>query len=184
MPDAKLTDLIGKQSIRATFKLSETAIHTLGIVSRLLGIKQKSLFDQLISDTEALETIAREIKKTKQANWGGNQKTIVISRQTHVILEHIAKNHHIPRDTLVEFSIQRLQPIVEQEKKKLEIRKKIALVIKKQLKQQLLFLKHLQTQLNSDDPVLSKLEQVFGGYQSAYYFVEDAIKKGEKIAEL
>ncbi|BCS94488.1 hypothetical protein DSLASN_01200 [Desulfoluna limicola] len=40
-PGAKLADLMGKQSMRATFNLSDLAIRTLGIVSRLLGIKTK-----------------------------------------------------------------------------------------------------------------------------------------------
>ena len=43
-------DLRGRQSVRATFKLSSRAIDALSIVAAHLGIKQKSLFDHLIED--------------------------------------------------------------------------------------------------------------------------------------
>jgi hypothetical protein len=42
-PDAE--NLRGRQSVRATFKLSARAIEALSIVAVHLGIKQKSLFD-------------------------------------------------------------------------------------------------------------------------------------------
>lgn len=53
------SDLRGRQSVRATFKLSEKAIDALSIVAIHLGIKQKSLFDQLINDTSSLSLIAK-----------------------------------------------------------------------------------------------------------------------------
>jgi len=39
----KLDDLLGKKSVRATFKLRPEAIEMLSILSAQLGIKQKSL---------------------------------------------------------------------------------------------------------------------------------------------
>lgn len=41
--------LRGKQSVRATFKLPEHIIKLLGGVATQLGVKQKSLFDQLVN---------------------------------------------------------------------------------------------------------------------------------------
>ena len=48
------SDLRGKQSIRATFKLSEKSIEIISVVASRLGIKQKSLFDHLIDDMNKL----------------------------------------------------------------------------------------------------------------------------------
>ena len=62
LPRASSSDLRGKQSVRATFKLSERAIDALSIVAIHLGIKQKSLFDHLIDDTRSLKVIARDAR--------------------------------------------------------------------------------------------------------------------------
>ena len=52
-PELGLTaDLLkGKQSIRATFKLPPDIIRLLSIAASQLGIKQKTLFDQLVEDS-------------------------------------------------------------------------------------------------------------------------------------
>ena len=47
-------DLRGKQSVRATFKLSPRAISAISVMALHLGIKQKSLFDHLMDDEAAL----------------------------------------------------------------------------------------------------------------------------------
>ena len=39
-------DLRGRQSVRATFRLSEPCINAISILSAQLGIKQKSVFDR------------------------------------------------------------------------------------------------------------------------------------------
>ena len=56
------SDLRGRQSVRATFKLTEMAINAVNIVSTHLGIKQKSLFDHLIDDSQSLDVIAKEVR--------------------------------------------------------------------------------------------------------------------------
>ncbi|MFO7496112.1 MAG: hypothetical protein R6X05_10835, partial [Desulfobacterales bacterium] len=47
LPLAFSDDLRGRQSVRATFKLTESCINAIHIVAAHMGIKQKSLFDQL-----------------------------------------------------------------------------------------------------------------------------------------
>ena len=75
-------DLRGRQSVRATFKLSNRAIDALSIVAAHLGIKQKSLFDHLIEDVDALNFIAKEIEIEQFRTTRRVQKTYVISRRT------------------------------------------------------------------------------------------------------
>jgi hypothetical protein len=41
-------DLRGRQSVRATFRLSEACIDAITVLSAQLGIKQKSVFDHLM----------------------------------------------------------------------------------------------------------------------------------------
>ena len=62
LPKTFTSDLRGRQSVRATFKLSEGCIEAISIVAAHLGIKQKSLFDHLVEDARFLTSIAREIQ--------------------------------------------------------------------------------------------------------------------------
>ena len=91
LPQPDTEDLRGRQSVRATFKLSSRAIEALSIVAVHLGIKQKSLFDHLIEDVQTLNTIAQEIEADHFRTMGRVQKTFVISRRTLVCLDEISK---------------------------------------------------------------------------------------------
>ena len=45
VPRPTTLELRGRQSVRATFRLSEACIDAISILSAQLGIKQKSIFD-------------------------------------------------------------------------------------------------------------------------------------------
>ena len=110
-------DLRGRQSVRTTFKLSERSIDALSILAGQLGIKQKSLFDHLIEDTQALKLIASEVeefgRKARRI-----AKTYVISRRTLENLERVSVQYNAPRDALVEYSIERILPLLMREKER------------------------------------------------------------------
>lgn len=55
-----VNNLIGRQFVRATFKLPQDVINLLAAIAAQLGIKKKSLFDQLLKNTAELEEIARK----------------------------------------------------------------------------------------------------------------------------
>jgi hypothetical protein len=118
-------DLRGKQSVRATFKLSTRAIDSLSLVAVHLGIKQKSLFDHLIEDAEALGDLAATIRLRQFQKIDRVQKTYVLSRRTLEVLEEISKSHDTPRDALVEYSLKRLESVITTEKKQHEQRKQL-----------------------------------------------------------
>ena len=50
LPRPTTLDLRGRQSVRATFRLSEACIDAISILSAQLGIKQKSIFDHLMEN--------------------------------------------------------------------------------------------------------------------------------------
>ena len=58
-------DLRGRQSVRATFRLSEDCIDAISILSVQLGIKQKSVFDHLMEDAQVLKNMASELENTE-----------------------------------------------------------------------------------------------------------------------
>ena len=123
------SDLKSRQSVRATFKLTKGCIDAIGILANQMGIKQKSLFDYLAEDTDSLKSIARKIKKIKTEKQDRIQKTFVISRKSLASLDEISKRSNASRDFLVEYSIQRLLPIISRERTKRETRKKILIKI-------------------------------------------------------
>ena len=63
-------DLRGRQSVRATFRLSEDGIDAISILSAQLGIKQKSVFDHLMEDVQILKNMASELENRGDAGCG------------------------------------------------------------------------------------------------------------------
>jgi len=149
--------LKGRQSVRATFKLTQGCIEAITIVANQMGIKKKSLFDHLAEDKKSLESIAQEIKNTTLNQDTRVQKTFVISKRSLSSLNEISKNFNAPRDALVEFSIQRLFPIINRERKKHEKRKEFITKINGHYKEGEKILLEIRNELGDDDPIINKL---------------------------
>ncbi|MDY6790284.1 MAG: hypothetical protein SWH54_03350 [Thermodesulfobacteriota bacterium] len=183
LPQPSSSDLRGKQSVRATFKLTEKSIHAINVVSVHLGIKQKSLFDHLIEDKQCLKLIAGEIKEQVFSQLSRIQKTYVLSRRTLSSLDQTAKKFNAPRDALVEYSIQRLIPVIAGEKEKHRKRKFILTEMTKHLEHGEKILQKSAELLGQDDPVYRKFKSVITAGESAYKHIESFIEKGEIIEE-
>ncbi len=154
-----MLDLRGRQSVRATFKLSQRAIDALGLVALHMGIKQKSLFDHIIEDTKALENLARTIHIQKFQQIPRKQKTFVLSRKTIDALAAISQAHDMPRDALVEYSIQKLEQIITTEKIRHQERKKLYAKITDQFQEQEELYLASANILGPDDPLCRQLEK-------------------------
>lgn len=158
-------ELRKKQSVRATFKLPQEVIDLLGVIAGQLGIKQKSLLDQLIEDTSLLARLAQEIEQIETDQSARRQKTFVISRSSLHSINDLAKKENIPRDILVEISIKRLLPIIENELEKHSTRKTI--------------LKEMITSLKVTENLLEKTEKMLGKDDVLY----DMLEKQRSLAE-
>ena len=183
LPKTFTSDLKGRQSVRATFKLSEGCIEAISIVAAHLGIKQKSLFDHLVEDARSLKSIAREIQNIKLTRQGRIQKTFVISRRSLLSLENISKNFNAPRDALVELSVQRLLPIIAKEREKHEKRKKMLNEIARHLEEGERILNKTKEIFGEEDTIYQKLESVMTVYDNAYHHIASFIEKGKIIEE-
>ena len=181
LPLPSSSDLRGKQSVRATFKLTGKAIDAISVVSAHLGIKQKSLFDHLIDDIRSLNVIALKINSDKFKRLNRIQKTYVISRRTLCCLEEVSKDFSAPRDALVEYSIQRLLPVIAEEREKHQRRKEILSEIADYLKQGEKILKRSKKLLGEDDPVYDKFSTSMAALHNAHHSIESFIEKGEII---
>ncbi len=183
LPGTSTADLMGKQSVRATFKLTSKAIDAISIVSTHLGIKQKSLFDQLMDDTASLSLIAHEIHSSKNQFVDRIQKTYVLSRKTLSCLDAVSKKFNAPRDILVEYSIQRLLPIIIREKEKHQKRKEILGDLTDYLQNSYVLLQKARDILGEDDPVFDRIRSAVTACENSHAFVDFFVKKGEVIEE-
>jgi hypothetical protein len=183
LPQPDTDDLRGRQSVRATFKLSPRAIEALSIVAVHLGIKQKSLFDHLIEDVQTLNTIAQEIEADEFRTMGRVQKTFVISRRTLLCLDEISKESRAPRDALVEYSIQRLLPVIAREREKHRKRKRLRDEIHRHLDEGLKLLEKSKSLLGEDDPVTARLEAAMAYYETAQAGISHFVERGDIIED-
>jgi hypothetical protein len=171
-------DLRKKQSVRATFKLPEDVIDLLGVIAGQLGIKQKSLLDQLIEDKALLARLAKENHQDPQEEAARRQKTFVISRSSLRSINDVAKKQNISRDTLVEVSIKRLLPIIETELEKHIIRKTLLKEMKNYLKLGENLCEKAHKLLGKDDVLYDMLEKQVSLAQKNIATVAAIIEKG------
>ncbi len=183
LPRTTTSDLRGRQSVRATFRLTEGCIDAISIVAAHLGIKQKSLFDHLVEDSRSLNAIAREIQNVKIRTPSRIQKTFVISRKSLLSLDKVSKNFNAPRDVLVELSVKRLLPIIAMEREKHQRRKQTLDDITRHFQAGIKLLHQIKDQLGDDDPIHLKLESVMKVYENAYLNIENFINKGKIIED-
>lgn len=175
-------DLRGRQSVRTTFKLSERSIDALGILARQLGIKQKSLFDHLIDDRQALTLIAKEFDELNSPRHRV-AKTYVISRRTLEILEQISMQFDTPRDALVEYSIERILPLIEKEKEKHGKRKELRQDLQKYFETGAKLLERAEQELGQDDPVFQAILSMMRGVSNSSTKVDACVEKGKILEE-
>lgn len=151
-------DLRMKQSVRTTFKLPEEVIELLSLIAGQLGIKQKSLLDQLIEDSNLLVKLAKEVTHTDRENESRQAKTFVISRSSLESINDVARKQKISRDILVEISINRLRPIVEGELEKHENRKQIFEEMQQLRQQEDVLYESAKTLLGEDDDLFKMID--------------------------
>lgn len=173
-------NLRGRQSVRATFKLTERSIDALSILACQLGIKQKSLFDQLVDDITALKLIAKEFDsfgRSKQRV----PKTFVISRKTLENLERVASRYNTPRDALVEYSIEKILPLIKQEKVKHEKRKVILQDLRRFFREGAEMLNRTESALGEDDPLSSEMLKMMRHVAGCREEAESLVEKGNRL---
>ncbi|MFH2092819.1 MAG: hypothetical protein ABIJ31_10690 [Pseudomonadota bacterium] len=176
-------DLRGKQSVRATFKLSQKAIDAIGLVAVHMGIKQKSLFDHIIEDIDALNTLASTIRIRQFKKIPRRQKTFVLSRRSIESLEAISNTHGTPRDALVEYSIQKLEAIIHAERLRHEERKRLQKEVAAHFNTGAqLYLKAVDI-LGQEDPFCKSIEKAILSCRKTQADIELFIEKSRVIEE-
>ena len=183
MSNPSTLDLRGRQSVRATFRLSEACIDAISILSAQLGIKQKSIFDHLLENAQVLKSMASELENTEFDRHERIQKTFVISRRSLSFLDTISSKHNAPRDALVEYSVRRLLPIIAKERKKHEKRKELLADISKHFREGKRLLSKAEEKLGTDDLIVDKLQTAISAYKNSFDDIANFIEKGKIIEQ-
>src|SRR5210317_1233824 len=181
LPKPTTLDLRGRQSVRATFRLSEACIDAISILSAQLGIKQKSIFDHLMENAQVLKDMARDLENTEFDRHERIQKTFVISRRSLSFLDMISSEHNAPRDALVEYSVRRLLPIIAKERIKHEKRKDLLAEISNHFAKGERLLAKADEMLGSDDPIVHKLKTAISVYKNVFGDIANFIERGKMI---
>jgi hypothetical protein len=176
-------DLRGRQSVRATFRLSEACIDAITVLSTQLGIKQKSVFDHLMEDAQVLKDLARELANIEFNRRECIQKTFVISRRSLSFLDTISNEYDTPRDALVEFSVRRLLPIIAKERRRHEKRKQLLSEIANHFEKGERLFSKADEMLGADDPIVNKLKAAMSVYKNAHDDIADFVERGKIIEE-
>ena len=179
--NASTMALRGRQSVRATFRLSEACIDAISILSAQLGIKQKSVFDHLMEDAQILKDLASELENSEIDRHERIQKTFVISRRSLSFLDTISSEYDAPRDALVETSVRRLLPIIANERKKHEKRKVILAEISNHFEKGRKLLSKADKMLGTDDPIVNNLKTAMSVYKNVLDDITGFIEKGKII---
>lgn len=179
---SSMAGLRGRQSVRTTFKLTEKAISGLSVFAAQMGIKQKSLFDHLIDDTAALQTIAKEYRQD-DLDAVRVPKTFVVSRRTLETLEAISQRYGTPRDALVEYSIRRLYPLLSEEKEKHQQRKLFHDEMVQVMQRGMMVLEQAKMHFDQDDPVYLKYLHLMDVFEGGCEDVSLYLDKGDKVME-
>ena len=178
------SDLMERQSVRATFRLSSEFIDALRALSTQLGIKQKSLFDHLMEDRESLRAIADRLQPNQLDKTTRIQKTFVISKKSLNALDIVSRNSAASRDDLVEYSIQRLLPILRDERKKQNRREAALEKIASHFTETSDLLDDVMAIVGEDDPIYKSMESVFAAYENAVDQMASQVNSGKRITNL
>jgi hypothetical protein len=85
------------------------------------------------------------------------------------------------RDILVEYSIQRLLPIISKERTKHETRKEFLIKITKHFQEGEKILNDIKKRLGDDDPIINKFAMIMSGYKTVKDNMEAFIDRSRGI---
>ncbi len=83
----------------------------------------------------------------------------------------------------MEFSVQRLLPLIARERERHEKRKEILAGITKHFNQGVKILHNISNLLGDDDPIFDRFATTMAVYQKSYEQIESYIEKGKIIEE-
>jgi hypothetical protein len=148
-----------------------------------MGIKQKSLFDHIIEDLDALDNLAQNIQIRQFKKIPRKQKTFVLSRKTIEALAAISETYGMPRDALVEYSVKKLESIISAEKLRHKERKLLQGNVLEHFNKGRLLYKKAVDILGKDDPFCRRIEKAVFACQKTEEELIEFIEKSKVLED-
>ncbi len=180
-PGLSLEELQGRQSVRATFRLPVDLIELFILLASQFGLKQKSLFDQLVDDHSILHQVVTGATARKRADGERRAKTLVVSKRSLELLERVAREQNVPRDLLVELSLRRLLPLLDQERDRHRRRVEATTEARAFFVQGEELLRRVERFLGREDQVHDLVATMVGQCQDICSRLEGIVEKGESV---
>lgn len=178
------SELMEQKSVRVTFRISPEFIEALSILSSRLGLKQKSLFDYLLEDSDSLIAIARSNPRENVDKKSRIQKTFVISKKSLSSLEKLLSEVEASRDDLVEYAIQRLLPILLKERSQQKKRETVLSEIAQHFERSIELMRKIEKSVGKDDSLYEYYSAVIEMYRDAFDKMENLVQQGKRISKL
>ena len=178
------SELMEQKSVRATFRISPEFIEALSILSGRLGLKQKSLFDYLLEDSDSLIAIARSNPRKNIEKKSRIQKTFVISKKSLSSLEKLLSAVEASRDDLVEYAIQRLLPILLKERNQQKKRETVLSEIAQHFEHSIELMRKIEKSVGKDDPLYEYYLTIIEAYRDAFDKMENLVQQGKRISRM
>ena len=175
--------LRGRQSVRATFRLPTEMVSLLSIAASHLGLKQKSLFDQLVENRQVLEQVAASAEGYQPSADRRQKKTYVLSRNSLAALDLVARTHGLARDLLVEISISRLLPVLSAEQERQQNRKAVLVELEEYWQEGRVLLARTGDRLGSEDPATRQLAALVGQCERVVRELRDQVERGRAMED-
>ncbi len=179
----ELADLLGKKSVRATFKLRPAVIELFSILATQLGIKQKSLLEYLMEDMDALRTIAAMVTSPASDKEKRIQKTFVVNQKSLSALEEVAKKYSTSRNDLIEHSVRRLLHVFEKERERQVKREKALVKVGDHVNQGKMIVDEIKRLVGEEDTLFKSFEAAIASYAKVYAEMQKIVQKGKRISE-
>lgn len=183
IPKTSASDLRGRQSIRVAFKLTPNCIEAMNILGSHLRLKPKSLFDHMVQERQTLEAIAAKARGTENDTASRVAKTYVISRDAALALDEVARTYKLPRDLLVESSVQHLMPLIQKEQVRHAARKDLLAKMERHVESGRKLRDEMLRELGRQDPMYDRMQFVMEAYERAFAGIAAFIKKGRNIED-
>lgn len=177
------TSLSEKQSVRTTFKLSESSNNAIDWLIKTNNLKPKEIFDLMCSNENLVDFAIESAKKNEtSSSTKQTRKTFVISKRVLRLLNRCSEKHKLSRDLIVENLILLFKALVEKHAEEEKQREEKALTIIADFWSKAESVeKQLKDVLDDDSPILDRFGYVIVLLMNLVSAIESKLSNGVPI---
>ncbi len=177
------TSLSEKQSVRTTFKLSESSNNAIDWLIKTNNLKPKEVFDLMCSNENLVDFAIEAAKKNgKSSSTKQTRKTFVISKRVLRLLNRYSEKNKLSRDLIVEYLILLFKALLEKhaEEEKQQEQKALTIISDFWSKAESIE-KELKDLLDDDSPILDRFGYVIVLLMNLVGAIESKLSDGTPI---